>query len=153
MKKTILIIILVIVSSVQAFTQGKGHHKFDYDKFKAEKIAFITEAIELTPEEAQKFWPVYNEFEKKKWELIKSRHELENKLQEELKEMSKAEYVKLSEELAGFPIIDGKLNMEYNAKFLEILSPKKVVQLYIAEVNFRGKLLRKYRDSDKKDEN
>lgn len=38
------------------------------DRWKAEKIAYITDAMELTSAEAEKFWPIYNkcECEKKK---------------------------------------------------------------------------------------
>lgn len=140
--------IFVIVSGSFTQVNAQRNKGFDYDKFKAEKIAFITEAIDLTPAEAQHFWPVYNEYEKKKWELIQSRHDLERKLREGLEEMSEAEYKKLSVKLAAFPIEDGQLNTEYNNKFLEILSAKKVVQLYIAEIDFRGKMLRNYRDRD-----
>lgn len=142
-------ILLVLVISLGSFAQGRKHNRFDFDKFKAEKIAFITDAIDLTPDEAEKFWPVYNEYEKKKWELIQSRHDLERKLGNELEEMSEDEYKKLSVKLSSFPIEDGQLNVEYNNKFLEILSAKKVVQLYIAEIDFRGKMLRDYRDRDK----
>lgn len=151
MKKIILVSLLIPVFTLQVFSQHKRHENFDYEKFKAEKIAFITEAIELTPAEAETFWPVYNEFEKKKWELISGRHDLEKDLQENIGELTSQEYKELSIRLASFPVEDGKLNIEYNTKFLELLSSKKVVQLYIAEVNFRGKLLRKYRESEKKE--
>lgn len=142
----LVIPLFAMMISLSSFSFDQRHDNFDFDKFKAEKIAFITEAINLTPAEAEKFWPVYNEFEKKKWEIMKERHELEKNLKENLKEMSEKEYVELSKKLASFPKLDGELNLEYNDKFLNILSPKKVVQLYIAEVNFRGSLLKKYRE-------
>lgn len=149
MKHHITIFMLLIAISLNAFSQDKKPPKFDFDKFKAEKIAFITEAIDLTPEEAQAFWPIYNECEKKKWELIKVRHDLEHQLQEGIKEMSDTEYKKLAIKFASSPIEDGKLNVEYNNKYLEILPPKKVLDLYVAEMEFRGKMLRNYRDKEK----
>lgn len=154
MKNRIVICLLGILLSVSsiAMAQNRENH-FDFEKFKADKIAFITEAINLTPAEAEKFWPVYNEFEKKKWELMSERHEMERSLQDELKEMSDKEYIELSKKLASFPKKDGELNLEYNDKFLKILSPEKVVKLYIAEVNFRGKLLRRYRNDNHENEN
>src|SRR6185503_11465850 len=39
------------------------------EKIKAARIAFITERLGLTPEEAEKFWPVYREFSMKRQEI------------------------------------------------------------------------------------
>ncbi|MDY5316983.1 MAG: hypothetical protein SPH10_00665, partial [Candidatus Cryptobacteroides sp.] len=39
---------------------------------RAEKIAYFTEALELTSEEAEKFWPVYNKCEKEKQKAFDS---------------------------------------------------------------------------------
>ncbi|MDA3928604.1 MAG: hypothetical protein PF541_06555 [Prolixibacteraceae bacterium] len=152
MKKYIFTSLLLCAILIQGYSQNRNHEDFDYDKFKAEKIAYYTEAIELTPTEAEKFWPVYNEFEKKKWELISGHHELERKIQNDLGDLTDQEYIDLSVELATFAITDGNLNVEYNDKFLKILSPKKVVQLYITDVTFRKKLLREYRHRERNDE-
>lgn len=146
MKKKLIIALGTLLIALCAFSMDQPQRNFDFDKFKAEKIAYITEAISLTPAEAEKFWPVYNEFEKKKWELMQERHQMEVQLKDNLKEMSDKEYIDLSKKLAAFPKRDGDLNLEYNDKFLKILTPRKVVLLYIAEVNFRGNLLKKYRE-------
>ena len=58
MKKTLVIIALIF--SVTLFAQRPGK-----EKIKAFKTAFITEKLDLSQTEAQKFWPIYNEFEKK----------------------------------------------------------------------------------------
>lgn len=151
MKLKFTISLLLLVNTIPILANFK-QDKFDYDKFKAEKIAFITEAIDLTPEEAEIFWPVYNEYEKKKWKLMSDRRELDQSLKEGVKDMTDKEYIELSRKLAAFQINDGKLNEEYNEKFLKILPPKKVVELYLAEHNFRNHLLRNYRDNDQKND-
>ena len=66
--KFILPIILLFISSV-SFSQD---FKEKREKVKALKVAYITEQLELTTEEAQKFWPLYNAFDDKQAEL---RHE------------------------------------------------------------------------------
>ena len=53
--KTIKILILTLFVTTSAFAQ-----KFDKEKIKALKIAHITEQMDLTKDEAQKFWPIYN---------------------------------------------------------------------------------------------
>lgn len=58
MKKFLFIAIFIITISLQvdAQPQRKG------ERIEALKIAYITQALKLTVEEAQNFWPVYNTY-------------------------------------------------------------------------------------------
>ena len=53
----------VVLMTVPSFAQdGKGKRDESWkEKMRSEKIAFLTNEISLTPEEAQLFWPVYNQ--------------------------------------------------------------------------------------------
>jgi hypothetical protein len=135
----------VLVSALMA--QQKPD-KLDFEKFKSEKIAFITQAIQLTPQEAEKFWPVYNEYEQKKFALMKERRDLEEKLQEKRQTFTEKDYAAFSRQMAANMSKDGELIVKYNEEFLKILPAKKVVELYDAEVNFRRQLLRDFRHRD-----
>ena len=150
MKLKQIIGIFFMLSVTPLFALNNMQGKFDYTKFKADKIAYITEAINLTPQEAEVFWPVYNEYEEKKWALMKERRKLDRSLHDGVEEMSDEKYLELSRKLASFPLKDGKLVEEYNEKFLKILPAKKVVELYRAELNFRNHMLRNFRDDDRK---
>ncbi len=149
MKRIIFIILISVGISITSNAQGQG--KFDFDKFKAEKISYITEAIDLTPEEATTFWPVYNEFEKKRFELMNERRELENHIRAKKNELSEEELSEAIKKLAALPIKDGELALKYNKEFLKILSPIKVVELYDAEEGFRRHLFRQFRENHKED--
>lgn len=52
----IAIFIITIILQVDAQPQRKG------ERIEALKIAYITQALKLTVEEAQNFWPVYNTY-------------------------------------------------------------------------------------------
>jgi Spy/CpxP family protein refolding chaperone len=65
MKTKILIPILFLVSFV-SFSQDFKEKK---EKIKALKVAYITEELNLTSEEAQKFWPIYNTYDDKQFDL------------------------------------------------------------------------------------
>ena len=66
MKKLFLISILSVFTFTVLIAQDKGGPTPEmFEKIKAEKISFFTEKLSLTPSEAQAFWPVYNEFERK----------------------------------------------------------------------------------------
>ena len=103
----------------------------------------------LSPAEAQKFWPVYNQLEKERWEAQKFRREMEEKVQEAQESMSENKIKQLTREFAGSLQKEADLLVDYNAKFLEILPPGKVLRLYKAENEFRMHMIKKFRDRKK----
>ena len=65
MKKTILTLLFALIATIGAFAQQSpppaGEKKYPSpDEIMSQKIAFFTQELDLTPEEAQAFWPVYN---------------------------------------------------------------------------------------------
>ena len=63
--KTILIILFFL--SISSFAQQGMNEK--KEQIKALKVGFITNELALTTEEASKFWPIYNAFDDKQFEL------------------------------------------------------------------------------------
>jgi len=149
MKLKLFTFSVLIFMAFHVFADRFDH--VDFEKFKAKKVAFITEAINLTPAEAEKFWPVYNEFEKKKFSIMQEHRDLENSLKGKIEDLSDEKYIELSKKLVSFQKLEGDLFLEYNDKFLKILPPKKVVQLYVAEMEFKGFLLREYKKGEQHD--
>jgi hypothetical protein len=131
-----------------AFGQDQSHEE-RWEKIKAEKVAFLTTQLALTSAEAEKFWPIYNEMEKQRWDAQKARRELENKVSEAEESLSENEVIKLTREFAGSMAKEGALMSGYNEKLLKVLPAKKVLKLYKAENEFRMNMIRKYRDGDK----
>ena len=152
MKNTIFTIVVLLISLT-----GMAQRQFDpqtIELIKTKKIAFLTEAIGLTSQEAQKFWPVYNELEKERYLLMDKKRELEDKSESPKPGMTEADYRKLATEIVAAHAKEGNLLEEYNLKFLNILPAEKVVKLYRAEGKFRGYLMHEFRkgqDKDKKD--
>ncbi len=143
MKNSILLIVVLLFS----FT-GMAQRKFDpqtIELIKTKKIAFMTEAVGLTSQEAQKFWPVYNELEQERYRLMDKKRELEHKSENAKPGMSESDYRKLATEMAATAAREGKLIEEYNVKLLNILPAEKVVKLYRAEGKFRGYLMHEFR--------
>jgi len=143
MKTRILIIGILLVSLT-----GMAQRQFDaqtIELIKTKKIAFMTEAVGLTSEEAEKFWPVYNELERERYKLMDKKRELEKKSETPKPGMSEADYRKLAIEMAATHAKEGKLIEEYNLKLLNILPAEKVVKLYRAEGKFRASLMHEFR--------
>lgn len=65
MKKYILILTLILagVSFVNAQDNQPGDEKGKQEKIRSLYVAYVTQQLQLTPDEAQKFWPVHSQFE------------------------------------------------------------------------------------------
>jgi len=139
MKKMLLMCLLClpVALSAQRTSLVKEKAKEKKDRVETEKIAFITKELELTSEEAQKFWPVYNEYSNEREELRKQRRE-SIKVTEE---MTDAEATKAIENMLTLREKELALQREYINKFLEVLPGKKVAKLYNAEEKFKRMLL------------
>ena len=108
------------------------------DRMKAEKIAFLTDAMDLTSSEAERFWPVYNRCEAEKREAWKqifdSYRALENGIKsgKEDKEIATLMDKYFKAQKAG-----DNIDEKYVAEYRKILPNKKIAKLFIGEENFR----------------
>ena len=60
--------ILFLFLSFNFYAQGE-RFKEKREQIKAMKVAFLTTELNLTSSEAEKFWPIYNTFDDKQFEL------------------------------------------------------------------------------------
>ncbi len=148
-----LFFLFFFISSFEGLAQRPQFDPQTMELIKTKKIAFLTEQMNLTSQEAEKFWPVYNELEKLRFVLMDKKRDLEHSSEMTKPGMSDADYRKLAMELASTHAKEGKLIEEYNLKLLNILPAEKVVRLYVAEGKFRATLMHEFRKSqqDNKD--
>jgi len=154
MKRKIVIIlsvVFVILNFAAIAQQGGESHEARMEKYRSEKVSFLTTRLDLTPTEAEKFWPIYNQMDKERWEAQKARRDLENKVSAAEESLSDNEIIKLTREFSGSMQKEGVLMVSYNEKLLKVLPPKKVLKLYKTENEFRMHMIKKYRDNDKGD--
>lgn len=154
MKKIYLI--LILFSLVLSYGNGWAQENEDNDRwerYRAEKVAFLTNKLDLTPQEAEKFWPVYNEMEKERGEVQRERRKLERDVQEATENLTDQEIVKLTRDYANNQVKECDLGTKYNEKFLKILPPQKVLRLYKAESEFRMHMIRQFRERRRNDNN
>ena len=145
MKKSILILVAIISSSLVL----AQNHEERMNRIRAQKSAYITQRLNLTVEESQAFWPVYNEFESKMFTLKKDsapgpdrekRPDFSSMTDEELTAFFEERFSKEEEEL--------KLKRAYHVKFMQLLSPRQVAILYEAEHDFRRELLMRLKQGE-----
>lgn len=141
MKKIIISLAIAFLAcaaaGAQQPAQKKGNHDW-HQKIESEKIAYYTQAIGLTPEEAKLFWPVYDSIEKEQFTLQKAERKAFFALQEALKTgKSEAEIDALLKDYlkAGDANVD--LHAKNVAKYQAVLPAAKVAKFFMAKENFR----------------
>ena len=105
-------------------------------KLRADKVAYLTTRIDLTPDEAEKFWPVYNEFDNKRVDIQMARFNLERKITHSKDTLTDDDIIKFIKEYNSNKLEEEELNVKYYERFLKILPPKKVLSLYQVEKEF-----------------
>lgn len=135
----------------QAHEHGE-HSKERRENIESMKIAYITQKVDLTPEEAQQFWPVYNQYTEKVQELRKKRKMDRREAKQNVEELSDKEVEQEVDNEIVFRQKELDIQKEYHSKFKAILPIKKVARLYAAEDQFKMVLLNKLKDRDRKQE-
>jgi hypothetical protein len=124
MKKFLLLVsfsCIVLLSSAQVYQQQPINEKRHQD-IEALKVAFISRELELTPEEAQRFWPLYNQYT-----------------------------IELNETIGNTPDVllrdERVLNLRkrYSEQFVRIIGPERLNRMFGAEERFHQLLIRAMR--------
>jgi len=136
MKNRILTLLMLSTLVAVAQPEGRpGDFEEKREKIEAIKVAFITEQIDLSVEESQSFWPVYNEMSDKEHALRKAQRDAFAGLKD-FENASDKEVEKAIMELADLQIEMEKLRKNYLPKFIDIIGAKKTAKLMRAEKEF-----------------
>jgi hypothetical protein len=140
MKRIALFIGLLMMVPV-VFSQGNPkNHQQRLNEIRQKKIEFIQQRVPLTPEEAQQFWPLYNEYEQKRWDLMKASRETFQ--QDRGLNRKNFDYAEMTENMINFDLIRAQLAKTYYERFKKILPPKTLFQYYVADREFKEWLLK-----------
>lgn len=116
-------IIGLLCMTVISFAQEQKPDPKQEEKIQALEIAFISRKLNLTPDEAQKFWPVYNEYKKDMRQLMINQKNNPDKdvLDNDQK------------------VID--VRKKYRDRFIGVIGQPRMNNFFQAEREFRGVLL------------
>jgi Spy/CpxP family protein refolding chaperone len=147
MKRTFILSFIIAMLAGAMTSHAAENWQNDWkQKMLSEKVAFLTIELGITPEEAQVFWPVYNEVNKERDEamhkVFKTYRELEEAVQ------AGKETSKLLD--AYLDALDDQREVEKKAadKYRKVLSEEKLAKLYIGEEKFRRQHIRKLHDGN-----
>ena len=147
MKKIITLICLVFLS-ISSFAQ-KGPR----ERMKAHKIAYITEKLDLTPKEAQQFWPIYNAHEQTMDELKGNNRRLIRNLKETNDGFEGLSDKQAGDFLANYMDIEqqkSQARKKLITNLQKVIPNKKILRLIKAEADFNKRILQRIREQRKR---
>ena len=146
MKKIIYILtasILMLTSAISAFAEERLQDNWK-EKIMSEKIAFLTMEMGITPEEAQVFWPVYNQVDKERDEAIRRVFRSYKDVEDAVAAgKGEKELNKLLDEYLAALKAQGEVEQKAYKDYAKVLPTEKLAKLYVAEEKFRRHHIRK----------
>lgn len=141
--KNIFVFWYLVLGTTFGYAQDHKSH----DQIRSLKIAHLTSELELTPAEAEKFWPLYHAYDQKMYEL---RHNETTKLirkteASEIEKMSEKEAEKALNDMIKFETEYFAVRKQFILDVQKIISAQKIIKLKKAEDDFNKKLLKQYR--------
>lgn len=143
MKKQLLLLFILLLTTYFSFAQ----QQLNRQNIKALKVSYITTALNLTPKEAEKFWPVYNKYSDKIQTIKISleggfQHKIE--LAGGLENISETQAQKFINEI----IVNEQQITDYEIQLIKelskVISAKKIIRLKKAERDFNKRILQEY---------
>lgn len=139
---TLCLLIWATSANAQANCSSPRERQEHFKQIQSAKVAFFTAQLQLSTEEAEKFWPVYNKY----WEIKSKEHESGTSIFKRICNatsgtMSDVEMKSLMLEWQNHKKKENDIENLYLEEFYKILPVKKVLQIYVAEEQFRRKMI------------
>lgn len=144
-----IILPLLLLFSLAGFSQGS--HKEKREQIKALKVSFITTELALTSDQSAKFWPIYNAYEEKQFQIRHGKmRPLIKKIDEVgIDKMTEKEALTYLNQLAEADEELFNLRRKLVTDLKPVIGPVKVLKLKKSEDDFDKKLLSKYKGKKK----
>lgn len=113
-------------------------------EFEAQKVAFFTQQLDLSPSEAALFWPLYNEMQKKTRAIEENMRKNVRQVKE-AKGMKEADYKEAIGKMLDNESDRHEIKVEYYQKMLGVIPASKIWKLSEAERKFHRQLFEKLR--------
>ena len=136
-KRRLILSLLAVVVSVSTFAQD--NQRFSPERFEANLQEYITKEAKLTPQEAEKFFPVYKEMRDKQRTIF-----FEQRRQEMTKPQDEAACMKAIKDNDAYDLKLKQIQQSYHEKFLKMLPASKVYDIIKAEDRFHRVMMKSW---------
>lgn len=135
-------ICMVIFPAQSLFAQEDGN-KTRLDKVRSLEIAYISRELDLSSQEAEKFWPVYNKYTREVDGLIAERRKRTKELKSNRNTLVASDAV---DKEIGYERKMVDIKAKYKEEFMKVLPPEKVMKLYRVQREFRNMMIRQLKE-------
>lgn len=138
--KKLLVVFCFLFTALPVLSQEEDRDA-QRERIKALKVAFFTQELNLNEQTAEKFWPIYNRYEKERRELHKREHiDIKN-----VECISEDEAENLIDEFLSVENEEYKIKQQLFKDLKQIISAKDIIKLHKLEDEFHKKLIKEYR--------
>ena len=132
--------LFLLVTSAFSIRTANGQNP-NRERLDAYKIAFFTKRMNLTSQEAERFWPVYNEFTGQRNKLQVEKQSIMRTFNQSEGNLGEKEASDLSNKYLDILVKESSIAVDFHKKVMGVLSPAKVIRMYQAENQYRLQLL------------
>jgi len=144
MKKGLLILAVALTIPLTRLSAQNPN----LEKFSMYKIGFFTKKMNLTSREAEKFWPVYNDYQKQKNLIQREKIMLIRDFNQNESMLDESQLSEMGDKLIKYISDETSLAVAFHSKIKELLAPAKVIKYYQAENQYKIQLLRELQEKN-----
>ncbi|HAM10760.1 MAG: hypothetical protein A2X04_06835 [Bacteroidetes bacterium GWF2_41_9] len=142
MKRNLLIVIILLLPLTVISAQNANRERLE-----AYRIGFFTKKLSLTSGEAEKFWPIYNDYQKQKNDLQIKRRDLIRDFNQNESTLNDKELTEIGDNLVSTLSVETEMARTFHIKLKELLPPDKVIRYYQAENQWKAQLLNELQEN------
>ena len=137
MKKIVVILFIMLMFP---FLRSSAQNP-NLEKLNNYKIGFFTKKLNLTSEEAEKFWPVYNDYQSQRNSIQIDKLKLNRNFNQNESSLSNSQLEEIGDKYVDCLVRESTLAVSFHKKLKEVLPPAKVIMYYQAENQYKIQLL------------
>lgn len=138
MKKGVYILTIILITPFIQLTAQNPN----LEKFNAYKIGFFTKKMNLTSQEAERFWPVYNDYQKQKLQIQRDKIRLVRDYNQNGALLDDNQLTEMGDKYIKCIADEAALAVAFHKRIKDILPPVKVIRYYQAENQYKIQLLK-----------
>lgn len=146
MKKYTLIAILFVLGIGNSLAQ-RPENGYDREKLEAARIAFITTRLDLKPDQAEKFWPIYNVYDESRNKNLREMINLGKVRDMELSDAEAKSRISKKFEIQRKMIVDEE---QFVQDLSGVITYKQIIQLDGLSREFARHIWQRRKDDEKK---
>jgi len=143
--KYLYVFVAVLASSSATTALAQESRAARFERIEMEKIAFITKELNLAPEEAEKFFPIYNQYREEMSKLRQEKRQRPSQSTSYFQRQNQAlqpRGLNSSRDVLAFDAKELELKKSYRNRFTRVIGAARASQFFAVEEEFRDYLMR-----------